>query len=423
MARCLGSSLLFMLSGILFLMILATGGAAETTLHLQDLIAEALRQNPEILMFDSGATAAEHRVPQAKSLADPMVMLGYQNEGFDALTYPEMADSQYMFSVSQMLPYPGKRALKGKMAAKEAESLHAATDIIRLRTIERIKVLFYDLFFSYQNLDIIRDKTALFSQIEEAASVRYSSGKGMLQEVVMAQTEKYMLVEKEAMLRQKIASIEAMLCSAIGREACNDSFGVPVKPRTGEPAFTLEEAVARAYEKSPVIAAKQKMIAVTEVKVKMAEKEYYPDFTITGTVADKGSEFEDMWSITTAVNVPIFFRTKQRQGVLEAKAQLAEAKHDLAATKVMLTATLKDNYAMVQSAEQLMDLYKGGLIPKTYQDFDLAMNGYVNGETEALTVINRLNSLIDFELLYWERFTERERAIARIEAVVGSAGD
>jgi hypothetical protein len=70
-----------------------------------------------------------------------------------------------------------------------------------------------------------------------------------------------------------------------------------------------------------------------------------------------------------------------------------------------------------------MDLYKGGLIPKTYQDFDLAMNGYVNGETEALTVINRLNSLIDFELLYWERFTERERAIARIEAVVGSAGD
>jgi outer membrane protein TolC len=418
-----GRSLRFILAGIIFLMMPAIDGAAEPTLHLQDLIAEALSQNPEILMFDSGAMAAKHRIPQAKSLADPMIMFGYQNEGFDALTYPEMADSQFMFSVSQMFPYPGKRALKGKMAAEEAGSLHAATDIISLRTIERVRGLFYDLFFSYKNLDIIQDKAALFSQFEAAATARYSSGSGMLQEVVMAQSEKYMLVEKEAMLRQKIASIEAMLCSAIGREACDDSLGVPAEPPAGELAFSLEEAVARANEKSPVITAKQKMIAAVEAKVEMAEKEYYPDFTITGIVMEKGSEFEDMWSLTAAINVPIFFRTKQRQGVFEAKAQLAEARHDLAATKIMLTATIKDNYAMMQSAAQLMDLYKDGLIPKTHQDFDLAMNGYVNGKTEALTVINRLNSLIDFQLLYWERFTERERAIARIETAVGSSLD
>jgi len=324
-----------------------------------------------------------------------------------------------MFSLSQMLPYPGKRALKGEMATKEAESLHASTDAIRLRTIEQVKTLFFDLFFSYKNLDIIRDKTALFSRLEDAASARYGSGMGMLQEVVMAQTEKYMLLEKEAMLRQKIASLEAMLSSAIGR-ATNDSLGVPAEPLPSELTFSLDEAVARALEKSPLIAAKQKMIAAAEAKVKMAKKEYYPDFTVTGSVGKNGQEFDDMWSVTTAINVPIFYRTKQRQGVLEAEAQLQEAKHDLAAATIMLSATLKDNYAMAQSGEQLMGLYKGGLIPKTYQDFDLAMSGYVSGQTEALTVISRLNSLIDFELNYWERFAEREKALARIEAAVGS---
>jgi outer membrane protein, heavy metal efflux system len=59
------------------------------------------------------------------------------------------------------------------------------------------------------------------------------------------------------------------------------------------------------------------------------------------------------------------------------------------------------------------------LIPKTSQDFNLAMGNYVSGKTDALTVINRLKSLLDFELLYWTRFAEKGKAIARIEAVAG----
>ena len=41
---------------------------------------------------------------------------------------------------------------------------------------------------------------------------------GMQQEVLMAQTEKYMLLEKEEMQKQKIQSLEAMLNATVGRE-------------------------------------------------------------------------------------------------------------------------------------------------------------------------------------------------------------
>lgn len=408
-----------LLIAVVLPLLMATGTTAETTLRLPDLLGEALRNSPEIKMVAAGATAAGHRVSQATSLTDPMIMVGYQNEGFNTLSYPEMADSQFMLSVSQMLPYPGKLALKGEMAEKEAEGLHATVAASRLNTALRITELYYDLFFSYINLDVIHDKTALFSRIEDAASARYGSGMGMLQEVVMAQTEKYMLLEKEEMFRQRIASIEAMLCSAIGRQQCDATLGVPEKPEARQFAWTVEETVTRALEKSPVIRAKERMVAAAEAKVKMAEKEFYPDFTVTGTVAEKGSEFEDMWSISTTINVPIYFETRQKPALFEARAKLAEAGHDLAATKLMLATTIRDNYTMLRSAEKLMALYKDGLIPKTYQDFDLAMSGYVSGKTEALTVINRLKSLIDFELLYWTRFTERDKAIFRIEAAAG----
>lgn len=414
-----GGLLRLLVAVLLLPTLIASGAAAKTTLRLQDLLDEALRNSPEIQMFTAGAAAAGHRVPQATSLTDPMVMVGYQNDGFNSFSYPEMPDSQFMLSVSQMLPFPGKRALKGEMAEREAEGLQAAVAASRLSTVLRVKELYYDLFFSYINLDVIHDKTALFSRIEDAASARYGSGMGILQEVVMAQTEKYMLLEKQEMLRQRIASIEAMLCSAVGRQQCDASFGVPERPVAAQLPSTTEEALARAYEKSPLIVAKERMLAAADAKVKMAEKEFYPDFTITGTVAEKGSLDEDMWSITTTVNVPIYFETRQRPALFEAKAKLAEAGHDLAATKLMLAATIRDNYTMAQSAEKLMALYRDGLIPKTYQDFDLAMSGYVSGKAEALTVINRLKSLIDFELLYWTRFTERGKAIVRIEAATG----
>lgn len=66
-----------------------------------------------------------------------------------------------------------------------------------------------------------------------------------------------------------------------------------------------------------------------------------------------------------------------------------------------------------------MDLYRQGLIPKSRQDFELALAGYRTGRVEGITVVSRLKALLDFEIAYWTQFTEREKAIARIEALTG----
>jgi len=85
----------------------------------------------------------------------------------------------------------------------------------------------------------------------------------------------------------------------------------------------------------------------------------------------------------------------------------------------MLSSGIRDNYAMVKTAEKLMALYQDGLIPKTRQDFELALAGYGSGKIEAITVISRLKSLLDYETLYWGQFVEREKAVARLESIAG----
>jgi outer membrane protein TolC len=59
-------------------------------LALQDLIAEVQRVNAEIQAARARAEAASARIPQARALPDPMVSVGYTNEGFTRLTLGSM---------------------------------------------------------------------------------------------------------------------------------------------------------------------------------------------------------------------------------------------------------------------------------------------------------------------------------------------
>jgi len=395
-----------------------TGNAFADELNLRELLDEALKNSPEILASQYRASASEYRIPQAKSLPDPMFMFGYQNEGWNKYSFGDTQMSWWMFSASQMIPFPGKLALKAEMASKESESLRASYDSSRIKIVARVKELYFDLFLAYKNVDLIKERTALFSKMEDAAVARYSSGMGQHQEVLMAQTEKYMLLEKEEMQKQRIQSIEAMLNAAVGRDT-GSPLGRPAEPSVNASTRGIEELLSMGYENSPEIRSRQKMVAAAETKVRMAEKEYYPDFTLTGSVMKRAGDFEDMWSLTTAINIPIFYRTKQRQAVNEAKASLAEARSELEAVKLMLSSAMRDNFSMMKSAERLMEIYKDGLIPKTYQDFESALAGYVSGKVEAIAVISRLKALLEFETLYWGQFVEREKAVARLEGFAG----
>jgi outer membrane protein TolC len=127
-----------------------------------------------------------------------------------------------------------------------------------------------------------------------------------------------------------------------------------------------------------------------------------------------------MWSITATFNIPLYFRSRQGQALAEARAMSYAAEHELLSARTMTASQVRDTYAMLRSAEELMELYRQGLLPKTMQDFELSLAGYRTGKVEGITVVSRLKALIEYELSYWAQFTEREKAIARLEALTGA---
>lgn len=409
---------LFNIIFIPLIFIYITRAFASDTEKLPDLISEALKNNPELRMAEAKWKAAEFRISQAGSLPDPMFMIGYQNEGWERYTYGEMQDAMWMFSASQMFPFPGKLSLKKNMAEKDAEGVQASYDAMKQKIIAQLKEKYFDLVYQYKSKDVLEAQKILYAKIEEAAAARYATGMALQQEVLMAQTEKYMLIEKEQMLEQKIEADGAMLNAILGRNI-QSPLGRPEEPAKSSLRFSLDEYIKLVIEESPEIKIKRKMTEAAEYRTAMNQKEYYPDITLTGSVFKREKPFDDMWSLTTTFNIPLFFRSKQRKAVAEAKSMLVEARSDFESARLMMSSAVKDNYSMAKTAESLMELYREGLIPKARQGFESALSGYGTGKIELITLIKSLTSLLDYEIQYWNRFAEREKAVARLEALIG----
>ena len=398
----------------------ALGAETAGTLELQPLIDEALKNNHDVWVSGAKADAASSRIRQAGSLPDPMVMVGYQNEGWNQYTFGKMQGAQWMYGVTQMFPFWGKRALRESVAERDADAAAAMHRSARLGTVARVKELYYDLLMVHKSIDLIKERVKLFSKIEEAALARYAAGMGPQQEVLMAQTEKYMLQERVEMLNQRRASDEAMLISTVG----TDRYGPLGRPADLPPTvFTrqLGDLEAQALQNSPEVISREKMLQSSQTGVQVAEKEFFPDVTLGAYVFKRSGEFQDMWSVTATFNIPLYYKSRQSQALAEARATESAAVHDLSGIKAMVRSNVRDAYAMIGAAEQLMTLYREGLVPKTYQDFQQALAGYRTGKVEALTTISRLKALLDYETSYWTQYAEREKAIARIEALTGTA--
>ena len=281
------------------------GEDLSPVLKLDKLIEVALKENHDILMAGSGIEILKYRIPQAGAPPDPMVMVGYENEGWSGYTYGEMPGARWVFSVSQMIPWPGKLKTKELSLKKERESLISNYEKTRLIIIEELKSKYHELLFAYKSLDATEEKIRLLERMEEIALSRYSAGMATLSEVTMAQAEKYMALEQRVMYRQKIKALEAMINSIAGRDPLSP-LGRPEEVSTEKRELDDKDLIERAMD-SPEIEEIKRLIESRQYKVKEAGLEYYPDLTLSAQVSLKPEPYEDMWMLSLSFNIPLFY--------------------------------------------------------------------------------------------------------------------
>ncbi len=385
---------------------------AERRINLASLIEELEGVNPEIKAARQRWEAAKAVVPQVQTLPDPRLQFGYQRM---PMTDPLQGA---MYGFGQEIPFPGKLSLKGEVAQREAERVEQEFNATRLRLIATLKEGYFNLHFVHKSIEIVERNKALLLQFEKTAKARYSVGQAAQQDVFRAQLEISRVLDRLAVLDQQKESLHAAINRLVNRPPAGP-LGTPDEIHTTILTIPLQELSERAAAFSPALLATAKGIDRSERSVSLAKRQYYPDFDITALGLRNDRINENGYQVMVGIKIPLFYETKQKQGVREAMAGLEGAREEFATTRQDLLFQVKDGFVQAQRAERLITILRDAIIPQATLALQAAQAGYGVGKVDFLTLLNSLLTLQDSQLELHGEMVNHEKALARLEAVTG----
>ena len=392
--------------------------SAPQALILDDVVREALEKNPEAQSALHAVKALERRVPQAKALPDPMASVGWAGNPAPFSTMSGDASSYRGVTVSEQFPYPGKLKLQGAIASKEADAAQADYEAVRRRVTAEVKAAFYDYFYFDKAIQTTTRNKDLLEKLSKIAEAQYRVGKAMQQDVLRSQVEVSLLLEKLTVLEQQKATAQARINAYLLRAPESPlPPAVDVEPATIR--YSLDELYAFAADNDTTVLRDQRMIDRGRLSVALAQKQYRPDFGVSYMYQQR-TALPDMNGVTFSVNIPIFYRSKQRQGVAEASEDLisAEKLRDNRQNEVCFE--LKQQYLAAQAAERLVNLYSKGVVPQSSLALESSMASYQVGKVDFLSLIANFTTLLDYETDYYRQLADYQTAIARMESLTGT---
>ena len=403
-------------------------GVAEPA--LRGLLVEILERNPELAAADARASAALHRAPQARALPNPMASLTGFVEPPETRTGPQ----EIAVGFSQAIPWFGKLALGERAALEEAESLRAEAAAIRLELVTEARRLFQELRYLDRRRVIGEELRDHFSQHEEIARARYSTGAGHGQGVVKLQAEITMAEKDLLAIRRHRISLEARLNELRDRPALTPilaeaAAGVSEIERLD---LELETLIETAIRLRPELFAAAARIRQAATRRELAELSRRPDFSVglSYTVVDSRRDLpgrlqppagngDDIVALLGSVSLPIR-RKSIHAKVEEAQQHEAAVAQSLRARQAEIAAEIGDLAQRLALDWRQLRLIEDLLVVQAEESEESALAGYIAGTLNAL-------ELLDAEHVRFEAHTALARAranyligIAELEGAIGA---
>ena len=387
-------------------------------LSLDDVVREALEKNPEAESAEHTIKALELRVPQVKSLPDPMVAVGWAGNILPFSLMEGDSSSYRGLTVSEQFPYPGKLKLRGQIASKEAEAAQADYEAIRRRVTAEVRAAFFDYFYYDRAIQTTQRNKELLEKLSKIAEARYRVGKATQADVLRSQVEISLLIEKLTMLEQQRATAQSRLNVSMVRPP--ESALPPaaeVEPATIR--YSLDDLYALAANNDTAVQRNRTMVERSHLAVALAQREYRPDIGVSYMYQQRSGN-PSMNGVTVSVNIPIFYKNKQRQGVAEASEDLlsAEKMRDSRLNEVKFE--LKQQYLGAKASERLMTLYSKGVVPQSSLALESSMSSYQVGNVDFISLLANFTTLLDYETDYYRQLADYQTALARIEVLTGA---
>jgi outer membrane protein TolC len=328
-----------------------------------------------------------------------------------------------MLGLSQKLPYPGKRRLRQDIAISDAESVSYAYQETVNRVVRDVKVTYLDLALIRESARLVGKNEQMLEQFLDIAEAWYRVGQGSESDVLKAQTQLSTIGDELLRLGRERQIIDAELNRALGRQAGLVQV-IPNMPGLPEVPLNLGRLRESALRDRPQLRALQSLVTGNEKALSLAGKAYYPDFDVRLSYGQRddtpgGMPREDMITLSVAVTLPVWRKTRLAPGVAEAAAMHEQALEMLKAQRNEVSAELRRQVANAEQNLRSARLYQSGILPQARLAVEAALAAYKVNRVDFLTLLDSQITVFDFEINHAGAVVGYHKALAEIDFIVG----
>ena len=395
---------------------------------LSDLIAETLKNNPEIRAAAQEHQAAQQRVAPAGALDDPQVEIGVLYMPIAASPFRTEDMTMKMIGLAQALPFPGKRDLREAVASKDAEAIEYGYQETINRIVHDLKTAYFDLGLTLELIKLVEKNKQTLEHFLRIAEERYQVGQGSQADVLKAQTQVSRMMDRLIGLAREQPMFEASLLRALGRGMGSKAPAPLPVQLYHEPALKLEALYEAALIQRPRLLALKSLIARSDKVLDLAQKDYYPDFTPRLMYGQRESRLDgtgraDEVSFTVTMNLPVWRKSKLEPRVSEALALRDQAMSLHQAQINEIAATSRQQLAIAEQSYKSAQLYQSTILPQARLTVESSLSAYKVNRVDFLTVLDNQMTVFDYETSLVTAIASYHKALAEIELLVGKRHD
>jgi len=395
-------------------------GRGGVTVPLTQLVAEAERNNPDVLAARHDWKAETQAPSQVSTLPDPQFTVQQFAVG-SPRPFAGYSNSDFAYigiGISQDLPYPGKLRLRGEIAQRDSDAAQERFETVRQSVVAQLKVTYFRLAYELQELAILEQDGKLLDQIAQIAETRYRVGQGNQQDVLKAQLEKTKLLRDEEMHHQEHYSLQAKLRQILNRPA--NLPDILPEPLTETPLnYTMDELLEKIRAQNPDVRGQEETVRRQSLQLDLARKDFYPDFNVQYMWQHTADQFRDYYVLSFGVRVPIYRRRRQRPEVAQAAEVLESSRREYEGRVQQSYFDVRDQYLQAETAERTLRIYREGLLSQSTGTFKAGLAAYEGNREDFETLVNSFLDVLHLDEEYWRTLLDHETAIADLEQLTG----
>jgi outer membrane protein TolC len=415
------------------LALMATPAAADTTAEtariaptLESLLSELKRSNPQLEQARLNWRAAQTAGAQAGALAGPEISVNEQSNTGGPFDFKRSSDFFAYTTLTQSLPWPGKRRLAAEIADEQAAAVGSQYDSLLIQLSGTLQLSVYQLSALREQRRFMDEDLDRLRQLREVAQVRYANNAAAYVEYLNAQVAASSLENDRYALDRQIEGLVAQIDTLLGRPAQSPLAlaDEPLKPSL--PPQTLEQLVALALDTNPLLSGDAHQLAAADKTVDLAHKAFLPDLQFSAGVYSDPSlvqlQTTRMSMVGVGIALPSWGFAKEKAGLSQAEAQRDAARAGATADRQQVELAVTTAYQGLQTALKQLEFVRDRQLPQSQMAWRIALTGYESGGATAFSdLLTAQSALRATELSLVQARNAAVQAAVALAAAIGRA--